>query len=92
MNYILAFHLLQLWRVSETEFQLRTSEGQFLTCDGEGGYVTATSPAPSINETFYIERNNNNSVHIKLKNGGYLRVCFLSSLIVLPIFSYFLMI
>ncbi|KAM7274759.1 hypothetical protein ACFE04_016625 [Oxalis oulophora] len=62
-----------LWRVSESEFQFRTSQGQFLTCYGEGCAVSATANGPSTGETFHIERNNNNRVHIKLKTGAYLQ-------------------
>ena len=65
---------LQLWRVSDSEFQFRTSQEQFLTCDGEGSSVSAVAGSPSINETFYVERNYDNRVHIKLKNGNYLQV------------------
>lgn len=64
---------MQLWRVSESEFQLRTDLGQFWTCNGEGCFVAATAGFPSTNETFYFERNNN-KVHIKLSNGIYLQV------------------
>ncbi|XP_021897444.1 probable glucan 1,3-beta-glucosidase A, partial [Carica papaya] len=63
-----------LWRISASEFQLRTYQGQFLTCDGEGNSVYATAESPSTKETFEIERKNNNQVHIKLKNGPYLQV------------------
>jgi hypothetical protein len=69
----LSFLLLQLWRVSESKFQFRTSQGQFLTCDGEGCSVSATAESPSTSETFFIERNNS-KVHFKLKSGAYLQV------------------
>uniref|UniRef100_A0A2N9EP72 Uncharacterized protein n=1 Tax=Fagus sylvatica TaxID=28930 RepID=A0A2N9EP72_FAGSY len=62
----------KLWRVSESEFQFRTSQGQFLTCDGEGCSVSATAESPSTSETFSIERNNSR-VHIKHKSGAYLQ-------------------
>lgn len=71
----LHFLFIQLWRVSESEFQFRTSQGQFLTCDGEGCVVSATAKSPSTPETFEIERNNDSRVHIKLKSGTYLQVC-----------------
>ncbi|OWM82176.1 hypothetical protein CDL15_Pgr001750 [Punica granatum] len=62
-----------LWRVSESEFQFRSSLGQFLTCDGgEGCVVAATAQSPSTSETFFIERNNSR-VHVKLANGVYLQ-------------------
>lgn len=62
-----------LWRVSESEFQFRSSQGQFLTCDGEGCSVSATAKSPSTLEIFEIERNNDSRVHIKLKSGTYLQ-------------------
>ncbi|KAJ4714507.1 Glucan 1,3-beta-glucosidase [Melia azedarach] len=60
------------WRVSESEFHFRTSEGQFLTCDGEGFSVSATVKSPSTAETFEIERKNSR-IHIKTKSGAYLQ-------------------
>ncbi|KNA05014.1 hypothetical protein SOVF_194390 [Spinacia oleracea] len=65
----------RLWRVSETEFQLRSTEGQFWTCDGQGSSVSATTDAPaSSGSTFFIEKLNNSSrVHIKLQSGIYLQ-------------------
>jgi hypothetical protein len=65
---------LQLWRVSASEFQLRTSQGYFLACYGEGCSISTTTNSPSEGEIFYIERNNNNQVHIKLITGAYLQV------------------
>ncbi|GAV62756.1 Cellulase domain-containing protein [Cephalotus follicularis] len=62
-----------LWRVSESEFQLKTTGGQFLTCDGEGSSLSATAKSPLTTETFYIERYNNGLVHIKLNSGTYLQ-------------------
>lgn len=62
-----------LWRVSESEFQFRTSLGQFLTCYGEGCAVSATADSASTTETFEVERNNDGRVHIKLKSGTYLQ-------------------
>lgn len=67
------FLFLQLWRISASEFHLRTSLGQFLTCDGGGCSVSATAESPSTLETFIVERNNNR-VHIKLRSGVYLQV------------------
>ncbi|XP_073150406.1 probable glucan 1,3-beta-glucosidase A isoform X3 [Henckelia pumila] len=63
----------QLWRVSESIFQFRTSEGQFLTCSGDGDNINAVAKLPSGTETFYLERNNDNRVHIKLKTGTYIQ-------------------
>ncbi|KAK6120005.1 hypothetical protein DH2020_046245 [Rehmannia glutinosa] len=59
----------------ESIFQFRTYGGQFLTCDGDGGTVSAAaSDSPSDTETFYVERNNDNRVYIKLKTGTYLQL------------------
>ncbi|MBA0761043.1 hypothetical protein Gotri_023745 [Gossypium trilobum] len=62
-----------LWRVSELEFQFRATQGQFLTCYGNGCSVSATAKSASSTETFQIERNNNGKVHIKIKSGTYLQ-------------------
>lgn len=70
--------LLQLWRVSASEFQFRTFQGQFLTCDGQGCSATVQSPRNS--ETFFVERKGNR-VHLKLKNGAYLQVSYFISLL-----------
>lgn len=72
----LDWETFKLWRVSESVFQFRTSEGQFLTCSGDGDSVTATAESPSDPETFYLERNINNRVHIKLKSGTYIQQTF----------------
>lgn len=67
--------LLQLWRVSESEFQFRTLQGQFLTCDGgEGCSVSEIAVSPSTSGTFYVERNIDGRVHIKTMSGTYLQV------------------
>jgi len=71
------FFLLQLWRVSESEFQFRTNQGPFLTCDGGGSTVSATAKSPSMSETFEVKRNEKNRIHIKIKNGPYLQVFIL---------------
>lgn len=71
------FYFLQLWRISESEFQFRTFQGQFLTYDGEGGFISATEESPSATETFYLERNFNSRVHIRNKHGTYLQVLLL---------------
>ncbi|MBA0695967.1 hypothetical protein Goari_002560, partial [Gossypium aridum] len=62
-----------LWRVSESEFQFRTVQGQFLSCYGNGCVVSATAKSASSTETFQIERNNDDRVHIKTKSGAYLQ-------------------
>lgn len=72
--FFFSFFLLQLWRVSKSEFQFRTTQGQFLTCGVGGGTVSATAKLPSTSETFEVERNEKNRIHIKIKNGPYLQV------------------
>ncbi|KAG6666677.1 probable glucan 1,3-beta-glucosidase A isoform X2 [Carya illinoinensis] len=67
-----SWETFKLWRVSESRFQLRTSKGQFISCDGEGCSVSATAEYPSTSETFFIERKNSR-VHIKLESGAYLQ-------------------
>lgn len=62
-----SWETFKLWRVSDSEFQFRTSQGTFLTYDGEGGKVSATAESPST--TFYVEKNESR-IHIKL-NGTY---------------------
>ncbi|KAM6571404.1 hypothetical protein CsatA_015484 [Cannabis sativa] len=61
-----------LWRVSSSQFQFRTSQGQFLTCTGLGCSVSATAGSPSTTETFDVDRNNDR-VHIKTTIGAYLQ-------------------
>ncbi|XP_057251925.1 probable glucan 1,3-beta-glucosidase A isoform X4 [Beta vulgaris subsp. vulgaris] len=69
-----SWETFRLWRVSQMEFQLRSTQGQFWTCDFQGSSVSATTEAPGTNETFYIERLNNSSrIHIKLQSGIYLQ-------------------
>ncbi|KAI5669802.1 hypothetical protein M9H77_19655 [Catharanthus roseus] len=70
----LSWETFRLWRVSESIFQFRTSQGQFLTCNNAGSPVTATAESVSSTETFYLERNSdNNRVHLKLKSGTYIQ-------------------
>ncbi|XP_020537974.1 probable glucan 1,3-beta-glucosidase A isoform X2 [Jatropha curcas] len=68
-----SWETFRLWRVSASEFQLRTSQGQFLACDGVACSISATANSSSAGKTFYIERNSNNRVHIKLASGAYLQ-------------------
>ncbi|MCL7049224.1 hypothetical protein MKW94_008092, partial [Papaver nudicaule] len=63
----------RLWRVSQSDYQLRALKGQFLTCTGRGASVTATSESPSFAETFTIERGSNDKVRIKHSSGTYLQ-------------------
>ncbi|KAL4388322.1 hypothetical protein GQ457_09G011120 [Hibiscus cannabinus] len=44
-----------LWRVTESEFQFRTTQGQFLTCYGDGCTVSATAKSASSTEAFQVE-------------------------------------
>ncbi|KAJ4965013.1 hypothetical protein NE237_016862 [Protea cynaroides] len=75
-----SWETLRLWRVSKTEFQFRTFGGQFLTCDAEGDSVTAPAESPSTKETFSVERNSDNRIHIKLKTGTYLQATIANQL------------
>ncbi|PNX93759.1 putative glucan 13-beta-glucosidase A-like protein [Trifolium pratense] len=68
-----SWETFRLWRVSESEFQFRTTQGQFLTCNGRGCTVSATAKSPLTPETFEITRNEKNRIHIKIKNGPYLQ-------------------
>ncbi|KAI3901460.1 hypothetical protein MKW92_016262 [Papaver armeniacum] len=63
----------RLWRLSQSEYQLRSFKGQFLSCAGQGASVTATSGSPSLKETFTIERSSNSRVRIKHSSGRYLQ-------------------
>ncbi|KAL5539683.1 hypothetical protein UlMin_042941 [Ulmus minor] len=65
-----SWETFRLWRISTSEFHLRTTQGQFLTCVGQGCSVSATAEQPSTSETFSIERNNDR-VHIKTNIGAY---------------------
>ncbi|XP_030499819.2 probable glucan 1,3-beta-glucosidase A [Cannabis sativa] len=67
-----SWETFKLWRVSSSQFQFRTSQGQFLTCTGLGCSVSATAGSPSTTETFDVERNNDR-VHIKTTTGAYLQ-------------------
>ncbi|XP_017219420.1 probable glucan 1,3-beta-glucosidase A isoform X1 [Daucus carota subsp. sativus] len=69
-----------LWRISETKFQFRTFQGQFLTYDAEGNFVSATAQSPSATETFYLERNIDNRVHIRNNRGTYLQASSINQL------------
>ncbi|KAK2970891.1 hypothetical protein RJ640_029693, partial [Escallonia rubra] len=68
-----SWETFRLWRVSDSEFQFRTSRGQFLTCEGDGGFVSATSKSPSTMGTFFIDINRENRVHVRVRNGTYLQ-------------------
>ncbi|KAI3973308.1 hypothetical protein MKX01_020683 [Papaver californicum] len=56
-------------------FRFRTHNGQFLSCGGEGAYVSIISNyPPSLTETSSLVRTSNDRVHIKLSSGTYLQV------------------
>lgn len=77
-----SWETLRLWRVSESEFQFRTLQGQFLTCDGgEGCSVSEIAVSPSTSGTFYVERNINGRVHIKTMSGTYLQATMANQLV-----------
>ncbi|KAI3912082.1 hypothetical protein MKW92_002878, partial [Papaver armeniacum] len=63
----------RLWRVNESVYQFRTVNGQFLSCNGQGALITATSILPSLNGTFTIERSSFDRVIIKHSSGKYLQ-------------------
>ncbi|CAO2830587.1 unnamed protein product [Amaranthus hypochondriacus] len=67
-----SWETFRLWRVSETEFQLRSTQEKFWTCEGQGNSVFATKESlANTNETFYIERQVNSSrVHIKFEESN----------------------
>ncbi|XP_076937589.1 uncharacterized protein LOC143605315 [Bidens hawaiensis] len=70
-----SWETFRLWRVSSTEFHLRTSQGTFVTYNTKTNIVSATASTPSLTETFYIERNERNRVHVKhVTSGSYLQV------------------
>ncbi|KAI3852308.1 hypothetical protein MKX03_018953 [Papaver bracteatum] len=74
----ITWETFRLWRVSPSEFQLRTDNGHFLSCDGNGAPVTAKSNyPPSPTETFTIERfstsGDDKRVRIKHSSGSYLQ-------------------
>ncbi|KAI3883368.1 hypothetical protein MKW92_039614 [Papaver armeniacum] len=69
-----AWETFRLWRVSQSEFQFRTYNGQFLSCHGDKASVSTTSNHPSLTETFSIVRSSNDRVHIKLSSGASLQV------------------
>ncbi|KAL3721826.1 hypothetical protein ACJRO7_034205 [Eucalyptus globulus] len=50
----------RLWRISDTKFNLRVFNKQFVGLQGQGTTVVAVSSTPSISETFDIVRNPNN--------------------------------
>ncbi|KVH47388.1 Actin cross-linking [Cynara cardunculus var. scolymus] len=76
-----SWETFRLWRVSSSEFQLRTFQGKFMTCNVGDGNVSATASTPSSTETFYIERNERNRVHIKHKiSGTYLQASTLNEI------------
>ncbi|KAI3934938.1 hypothetical protein MKW92_013131 [Papaver armeniacum] len=64
----------RLWRISDTEYQFRTYNGHFLSCDGKGAPVTAKSNyPPSSAETFTVDRYDHDKVRIRHSSGSYLQ-------------------
>ncbi|MCL7034587.1 hypothetical protein MKW94_006640, partial [Papaver nudicaule] len=63
----------RLWRLSEWNYQIRTQNGEFLSCTGQGASVTTTSKSPSLPETFTIDRSSYDRVRIKHSSGTYLQ-------------------
>ncbi|KAI3860382.1 hypothetical protein MKW92_005927 [Papaver armeniacum] len=55
----------ETFRVSPSEYQLRSFKGLFLSCAGQWASITTTSGSPSWKETFTIERSSNDRVRIK---------------------------
>ncbi|KAI3854778.1 hypothetical protein MKW98_027968, partial [Papaver atlanticum] len=72
-NIANTWETFRLWRVSQSDYQFRTLNGQFLSCPGKGASITTTSKLPSLNETFTIERSSENRVIIKNSGGTYLQ-------------------
>ncbi|KAL1357871.1 hypothetical protein HN51_009723 [Arachis hypogaea] len=68
----------KLWRVSDTSFNFRVFNKQFLGLEnqGSGNKIVAVSNSPSNPETFQIVRNSNdpNKIRIKASNGLFLQV------------------
>ncbi|KAL3845829.1 hypothetical protein ACJIZ3_003232 [Penstemon smallii] len=69
----------RLWRINETNFNLRVFGNQFVGLENTGGNrinIVAVANAPSVTETFQILRNPNDSsrVRIKASNGFFLQV------------------
>ncbi|XP_039158266.1 probable glucan 1,3-beta-glucosidase A [Eucalyptus grandis] len=70
----------RLWRISDTKFNLRVFNKQFVGLQGQGTTVVAVSSTPSISETFDIVRNPNNPNRVRLQasNGMFLQVTSLT--------------
>lgn len=68
---------MQLWRINESTFNLRTFNKQFIRTSGNGNnVVVAVLNTPGAWETFVMERKPDepNRVRIKASNGLYLQV------------------
>jgi hypothetical protein len=70
--------MMQLWRVSDSSFNFRVFNKQFVGLGSQGTEVRADSNAPGNSETFEIVRNDDdpNRVRIKATNGLFLQVLF----------------
>ncbi|KAJ0988599.1 hypothetical protein J5N97_006955 [Dioscorea zingiberensis] len=67
----------KLWRITETKFQFRVFNGEFIGVGSEGSdlAVAAVSNTPGVSETFEIVRNSSDSgrVRIRAPNGLFLQ-------------------
>lgn len=72
---------MQLWRITESSFQLRVFNKQFVGLEnqGQGNTIVAVSTNPGDSETFEILRNSNdpNRIRFKASNGLFLQVIHL---------------
>jgi hypothetical protein len=71
-------NMMQLWRLSDSSFNFRVLNKQFVGLGSQGTEVRADSNAPGNSETFEIIRNDDdpNRVRIKATNGLFLQVLF----------------
>lgn len=69
---------MQLWRVSDSSFNLRVFNKKFVGLENHGGgnKIVAVSDSPSTPETFEIARDHNDPFRIRIKasNGKFLQV------------------
>lgn len=78
----------QLWRVNESTFYLRVSNGEFVRISTRSSRLMAKATNPSTMEEFVIVRNSNNCVRIKAPNGSFVQVS-LFSVIYVKLLSFF---
>lgn len=74
---------MQLWRVSDSSFNFRVFNKQFVGMENQGGgnKIVAVSVSPNNSETFKIIRNDNDPLKIRIQasNGLFLQVLSTSS-------------